>query len=113
MRTRQIDFNRTITLDPGTTKNGEGRNDQNDPRGLCGIAGVRAKAPDDLLFTRKNGKPVLDFRGAWYSLCQKSGLGKLTKTEESDEKWEGLIFHDFRRSAVRNMVRRGIPERVS
>jgi hypothetical protein len=73
---------------------------------------VRGKRPDDLLFTRKNGKPVRDFRGTWYVLCEKSGLGKLTKTEKG-EKWEGLIFHDLRRSAVRNMIRRGIPERVS
>jgi integrase len=115
MRTQQVDLlNRTITLDPGTTKNGEGRTIKmtQEVYELL-LECVRGKGPDDLLFTRKNGKPVLDFRGAWYSLCQKSGLGRLIKTEEGKEKWEGLIFHDLRRSAVRNMVRRGIPERVS
>jgi len=107
-------LNRTITLDPGTTKNGEGRTIKMTQEVYALLMEcVRGKAPDDLLFTRRNGKPVLDFRGAWYSLCQRSGLGKLTKTEDGREKWEGLIFHDLRRSAVRNMVRRGVPERVS
>lgn len=90
MRTRQVDLlNRTITLDPGTTKNGEGRAikmTQEVYEVLLECVG--GKATDDLLFTRKNGKPVLDFRGAWYSLCQKSGLGQLTKTEDGREKWE-------------------------
>jgi integrase len=85
------------------------------------------KSPEDAVFTR-NGKPVKDFRGAWHKLCCAAGLGQMICRECSKPieqgtkckncpsrrhpKYIGLIFHDQRRSAVRNMIRAGIPEVV-
>ena len=102
MRCSQVDLlNDTVCLYPGETKNGEGRIVALTKECRALVTELRrGKQPEDYLFTRSNGEPVRDLRGTWDTLVEAAGL-------------PDLLLHDFRRSAVRNMVRRGIAERVA
>lgn len=55
-----------------------------------------------------------NLRKAWQHACAATGLGTLTKVEgKKDQRYNGLLIHDLRRSAVRNLVRAGVPEKVA
>jgi len=83
-RVDQVDLAlRVIRLEPGTTKNEEGREvTMTDSVFVLLKECVHDKGPDNYVFTRKNGKRVLDFRGAWESVCEKAGV-------------PNLLFHDL------------------
>src|SRR6266550_8184862 len=43
-----------------------------------------------------------------------AGLGTLTKVEgRADPRYTGLIIHDFRRSAIKNLMKAGVNEKVA
>lgn len=55
-----------------------------------------------------------NLRKAWYKACVAAGFGTLTKVEgKKDPRYNGLIIHDLRRSAVKNLVKSGTTEKVA
>jgi integrase len=101
LRVRQVDLeHRIVRLEPGTTKNGEGREaPMTDTMWQLLRASVEGKAADDPVFTRRNGKPVLDFRTTWENACARAGV-------------PDLLFHDLRRTAARRMRNAGLSEQM-
>jgi integrase len=109
LRWPQVDFaGGFVRLEPGTTKNGEGR-------AFPLIAELRALLERRQAITRRceraqgriiahvfhrYGKPIKSLRRAWRTACKDAGR-------------PGLLLHDLRRSAVRNLERAGISRSVA
>ena len=98
----QVDrTNMTVTLHPGETKNGEARTvflDQELTEIFKGLWSKRCLGCAYVFHFQ--GKPLGDFRDSWKKATKKAGLA-------------GMLFHDLRRTAVRNLVRAGVPEVVA
>jgi integrase len=102
----QVDLEaRQIRLEGAQTKNAE-------PRTL--------PLPDELMemlaqSPNKTGRVFYSgaFRRSWASACVSAGLGRWIREEGKPRRYEGLIPHDLRRSAVRNLVNVGIPEAIA
>ena len=98
--------NGLVRLDPGTTKNNQARTVYLDDELQEVIerqweARKKTGPFTPYVFPNSEGTDkIRDPRYAWRTAAKKIG-----------KPW--LIFHDFRRSAVRNMVRAGVPERVA
>lgn len=98
-----------IRLEPGETKNGKGRDF---PFALVPeLKAVieRQRAYTDAVERRtgqivpvvfhREGRPIKSFRSAWRAASRRSGITR--------------IPHDFRRTAVRNLVRAGVSQKVA
>ena len=122
----QVDLDQGIVrLEVGDTKNNEGRTIYLDQELtiLFHMQWEKRKRSGKIfpyVFPNNIGTgPIKDFRYSWNNACRKAGLGYGYKfNKKYVEKWKdelpaGPILHDFRRTAVRNMVRAGIPERVA
>lgn len=106
---RQVDFAAgRVRLEPGTTKNKAGRwfPFTADLRALLDAQRAHTDAVNrehgilcQWVFHRE-GRPIRWFYDAWRTACTAAGV-------------PGRIPHDFRRTAVRNLVRRGVPQRVA
>ncbi len=107
LKWNQVDLKAGIVrLEAGTTKNDEGRTVYLDEE-LSQVFGEQWEARKQsgkltpYVFPSKDTQDrIKDIRGSWDTACTEAKIGK-------------RIFHDFRRTAVRNMVRAGIPERVA
>ena len=90
-----------IRLDPGETKNEEARTIYLNDELVKEIKALHSNRRLDCPYVfHLNGQPIGEFRKSWKTACRMAGL-------------KGRLFHDFRRTAIRNMVRSGITERVA
>ena len=80
------------------------------PVGYIGIYSV-VQLKHSGLHLLKNPLRML-FSSKWQTACCDAGLGNREKREDGKLKYVGPIPHDFRRTAIRNMVRVGNHERV-
>lgn len=111
---RQVDLTTgTLRLEPGSTKNDDGRVVYltAELKGLLAAHVERVKALErrlgrilPMLFPHLTGRRAgtlrRDFRKAWATACQAAGC-------------PGMLRHDFRRTAVRNLERAGVPRSVA
>lgn len=95
-----------VSLHAGDTKNDEGRTVYLDNElkeiftGLWMQRKARGILVPHVFPNRRGTGQIKEFRAAWNKGFELSGVGR-------------KLFHDLRRTAVRNMVRAGVPERVA
>jgi integrase len=99
---RDVDLaGKIVRLRPAISKNKDGR--------MLPLSGELHEIVESACANRRldcsyvfhlDGAPVGDFKRSWATACKAAGVGK-------------VLVHDLRRTAIRNMVRAGIPDRVA
>jgi integrase len=62
------------------------------------------------VFHEGRGRPVREFRKTWAKACRDAGFPE--RVRPGKRNLPGIIFHDLRRSGVRNLVRSGVDPHV-
>lgn len=89
--------NAVVRLEPGETKSGDGRTIPLTSDLVSMLEALPRES--DFVFTYR-GKPIKGIKAAWKSACEAAGM-------------PDLLFHDLRRTGVRNLVRAGVSEHVA
>ena len=118
---KQVDLHQGIVrLEVGETKNDEGRTYYLDSELMVVFKELWANRAIGCPYVfHKHGKQIKDYRKEWNAVCRELSLGYGYKVNRKyvaiwqDRLSSGPMLHDFRRTAVRNMVRAGISENVS
>jgi integrase len=110
----QVDLReKVIRLDPGTTKNDEPRVIPLSADLFTALSEqkerVRAGTPFAELVFSRDGEPIRDLRRAWDDACFEAKLW----TGDRKKGRPTRLFHDLRRTGVRNLIRAGVPERIA
>ena len=107
LKWNQVDLSQGIVrLEVGETKNDEARTVYLDDelnetfQRLWEVRKTNKKLLPWVYLNQSGNDRIKRFDKAWKKACKDAGIGI-------------RLFHDFRRTAVRNMVRSGIPERVA
>ena len=118
----QVDLSEhVVRLEPGTTKNEEARTIPLDGD-LCETLKFQRQVRDECypncpwVFFRDGERIRNDFRGPWSAAAKLAATRSETPVSslwDFERQQPAKLFHDLRRTGIRNLVRAGVPERIA